>query len=192
MAMTPLEMLQKMIAKLPQQTGRTFEQWVEVARATDITTHKALTAYLKSEYGLNHNQAQWIAWGVTDPGRVEQYERPADLVSDLYSGGKASLRPIYEALLAEALATGDDARAEVCKTYSSVANRAQFAIINPRTQKLVDLELALPADSAETERLKAYNTSNPRFTRRIRIGQLDEVDDEVRAAIAQAADFVRG
>ncbi len=192
MAMTPREMLQKMIRELPTKTGKPFEQWVEVAKGSGLDKHKALTTWLKSEHGLNHFQAQWIAWGVTDPGRVDQYERPTDLVSDLYSGKKAALRPIYEALIQAAKEADDSSRVEVCKTYSSVANRAQFAIVNPRTQKLVDLELALPADTAETARLQAYKTSNPRFTRRIRIGDVAEIDDEVRAAIAAAASFVRG
>ncbi len=192
MAKTPLQMLQRMIARLPDDTGQTFEQWVELARGAGIPRHQALTAWLKAEHGLNHNQAQWIAWGVTDPGRVDQYERPADLVAELYSGKKAHLRPIYDALVAAGLATGDDAALEVCKTYSSVRNRAQFAIVHPRTNALVDLELALPEDSPETERLARYKTNNPRFTRRFRIGDPSEVDDEVRAALQQAASRVRG
>jgi hypothetical protein len=192
MAITPQEMMRRMIEKLPAQTGRDFAGWVELARKSGIDKHKALTIWLKSEHGLNHNQAQWIAWGVTDPGRIEQYDRPADLVSELYCGKKAPLRPIYDALIAAAQASDESARVEVCKTYSSVANRAQFALVNPRTQRQVDLELALPADRAETERLKAYKTSNPRFTHRFRIEDVSEVDDEVRAALAEAAAFVRG
>ncbi len=192
MAMSPREMMQRMMEKLPATTGKTFAEWVVVAKASGIPKHKALTAWIKSEHGLNHNQAQWIAWGVTDPGRVDQYERPADLVSDLYSGKKAALRPIYDALVAAGLDTGEDAAIEVCKTYTSVRNRAQFAIVNPRTNSLVDLELVLPDDTPETDRLQRYKAGNPRFTRRFRIADPSQVDDVVRAAIAQAASVVRG
>lgn len=192
MAMSPREMMQRMMEKLPSATGRTFEDWVGLARGSGISKHKALTVWLKTEHGLNHNQAQWIAWGVTDPSRVDQYERPADLVDELYSGKKAALRPTYDALLAAGQGTGEDARVEICKTYSSVANRVQFAIINPRTIKQVDLELVLPEGTPETARLQRWAGGNPRFTHRFRIASPDEVDDEVRAALVRAAAFVRG
>jgi hypothetical protein len=181
--LTPQDMLRRMVAQLPAQTGKTYEQWVEVARAAGVDKHRALTSWLKQEKGLNHNQAQWIAWGVTDPGRLESYEKPRDLVDDLYSGKKAHLRPVHDALYAAAMGAEAGTAANVCKTYTSIARGVQFAIIAPRTNSLIDLELPLAPDG---ERRQAYKTSNPRFLSRYRIGSVDEIDDEVRAALRQA------
>lgn len=185
------DMIQIMLERLPQRTGQTYEQWVEVARGAGIDKHKALTTWLKSEHGLNHNEAQWVAWGVTDPGRISQYDQPTDLVSELYSGKRAALRPIYDGLLALGLAADEAVEPSVCKTYTSLANRVQFAILVPRTLRAVDLELALPEDAPVTERLTTYKSSNPRFTRRVRISDPAQVDEEVAELLRQAAAHTR-
>lgn len=184
--MTPQDMLNQMMAKLSDKTGRDFKAWVAVAKASGLDKHKAITVHMKTEHGLNHNEAQWIAWGVTDPGRIDQYDRPTDLVDALYSGKKAHLRPIYDALLAEVTALGGPQRSVVCKTYTSVARKSQFVILAPRTNSKLDLELALPADTPTDDRLQAFKTSNPKMTRRMRLGSVDEIDDHVRGALQQA------
>lgn len=185
MPMTPQDMLKKMIDNIEGQTGKTFEQWIDVAGKSGIDKHKALTDHMKRAHGLNHNHAQWIAWGVTDPGRVEQYDRPDDLVAELYSGKKEHLRPIYDRLMEVGAGIGD-VGTNVCKTYTSLAARRQFAMINPRTLKAVDLELAMPEGFAATGRLETYKSSNPNFTHRIRIQDSSEIDDEVLAALKAA------
>jgi predicted transport protein len=188
---TPQEMLKVMISKLEPETGKTFEQWVVVAQKSGLEKHKALTDHMKKSHGLNHNQAQWIAWGVTDPGRIEQYDKPQDLVANLYSGKKEHLRPIYDALLQQGLGLDDDVSTNVCKTYTSLAAGTQFAIVVPKTQKSVDLELALPPQTQVQGRLEEVKSSNPKFTFRVRISDISEVDDEVTALMQKASDFVR-
>jgi hypothetical protein len=189
MPLTPQDMLHKMCASIAERTGRSFEGWVELARAEGVQGHKLLTEHLKRTHGLNHNEAQWVAWEVTDPGRMASYDAPADLVDELYSGKKAPLRAVYERLLAAGLALGEDVTMNVCKTYTSLSAGTQFAILNPRTQSGVDVELALPADAVVGE---PFTSSNPRFTRRLRVGTPDQVDATVIAALRAAAEGVRG
>ncbi len=191
MPMTPQEMLEKMVATIHDQTGKSWEEWVSIARKAGIDKHKALTNHMKTEHGLNHNQAQWLAWAVTDPGRLESYDRPDDLVDALYSGKKEHLRPIHDRLMELGGGLGP-VRPNVCRTYTSLAGRRQFAMINPRTQSQVDLELAMPAGAEAGGRLEAYKSSNPNFTHRIRIGTVDEIDDEVIAALRAAYEPVQG
>jgi hypothetical protein len=186
--MTPQEMLEKMKVTIGGRTGKTFPQWVDVARGSGLEKHKAITVWLKTEHGLNHNEAQWVAWEVTDPGRSEQYNRPKDLVAELYAGKKAHLRPIYDALLAAGMGVGTDIKPNVCKTYTSLAAGRQFAILNPRTQKGVDLELRLP-DGAKWG--DAFKSSNPNFKRRMRLTDVSQVDGAVTGALAAAAAHVR-
>ena len=189
---SPRDMLRIMMEKIEPKTGKSFAEWVEVARASGLDRHKALTVHLKTTHGLNHNEAQWVAWGVTDPTRVDQYERPTDLVEDLYAGKKGHLRPIYDALIERGTSLGADVDVVVCKTYSSLRYRAQFAVIVPRTLKAVDLELALPPGAEAAGRLEPLKSSNPKLTHRIRIKDLGEVDDEVMGALGKAATHIRG
>lgn len=186
---TPQDMLKIAIQKLAARTGRDMEGWVELARQSGIGTHKALTEWLKATHGLNHNEAQWVAWGVTDPGRLEQYDRPDDLVAELYSGKREALRPIYERLMREGLALGPDVTSFVCKGYTSLSSGTQFAIFAPRVSGAVDVELALPADSELGE---PFKSANPKFTRRLRVRALEEVGPELTAALARARAHIQG
>lgn len=186
MGLTPQDMFVKMKERIAQRTGRDFDAWIAVARQAGIDTHKALTEHMKTVHGLNHNEAQWAAWAVVDPGRMESYDKPKDLVDELYSGKKAALRPIYDAAMAAGLAAAPGVGTNVCKTYTSLAGRVQFAIVVPRVQSAVDLELALPADVA-SPRLEPLKGSNPRFQHRVRLHAPADVDDEVRALLAAAA-----
>jgi len=188
--MTPQQMLAQMIDKIEPRTGKSWDAWVEVARSAGIDTHRALTTHLKAEHGLNHNEAQWLAWEITDPGRLESYSKPKDLVADLYSGKKAGLRPLYDALLAAGLGVADDVRPNVCKTYTSLATGRQFAMINPRTQRAVDLDLSLP-DGVRSDRLVAQKSSNPNFSQKVRLTEVSEVDDELLRLLGAAAGHAR-
>ena len=189
--MTPQQMLQKMVENIEPRTGRSWADWVAVAKAAGIDTHRALTHHLKSEHGLKHNEAQWLAWEVTDPGRLASYAKPKDLVADLYAGKKAGLRPLYDALLAAGLAAGDDVRPNVCKTYTSLATKRQFAMLNPRTLKAVDVDLSLP-EGVASPRVVPQKSSNPHFAWKVRVKDLSEVDDELRGLLRAAAEHARG
>ncbi|MCB9686378.1 MAG: DUF4287 domain-containing protein [Alphaproteobacteria bacterium] len=177
MGLTVQEMLQKMRDGVAARTGHDFDHWVGVARASGIIGHKALTDHLKTTHALNHNEAQWAAWAVLDPGRLTAYDAPADLVDELYAGKKAGLRPVYDALMAAGTAL-PGVKSTVCKTYTSLSGATQFAILAPRTNKSVDLELILPEDASHPA-LETFKSSNPKFTRRVRISDAAQVDEAV-------------
>jgi hypothetical protein len=187
-ALTPQDMLHKMRASIADKTGRSFEAWVDLARAVGIDGHRALAEHLRQAYDLNYNEAQWIAWEVVDPGRIDRYDKPDDLVEGLYSGRRAHLRPLYDRLIEVGLALGADVTTNVCKTYTSLSAGTQFAILNPRTQAGVDLELVLPSDATVGE---PFKSSNPKFTRRLRVSAVEQIDDALTAALREAADMVR-
>lgn len=183
---TPGEMIKVMVAKLEPRTGRSFEGWVEVARGSGIATHKALTEWLKGQ-GLNHNEAQWVAWGVTDPARLGAYEKPDELENELYSGKKAPLRPVYDRLMQVGKALGPDVTSFVCKTYTSLSVGTQFVVFAPRTNAAVDVELVLPP-GWPGEGVEPFKSANPKFTHRIRVSSPERIDarvvDAMRAAMA--------
>lgn len=190
MPLTPYDMLKIVVEKLGARTGRDYAAWVELARAAGPTTHKALTEWLKANHGLNHNEAQWVAWGVVDPGRLESYGRPDDLEAELYAGKKAALRPTYDALLAMGQGLGEDVRTTVCKTYTSLASGTQFVIFAPRTNGAIDVELVLPPEHGLAG-VEAFSGSNPKFNGRIRVKAGEPVGEGIRAAVALAREHVR-
>ena len=182
---TPADMIKIAFEKLVARTGRSVDDWVETARGSGLTGHRDITLWLKQTHGLNHNEAQWIAWGVTDPGRAEQYDRPTDLVAELYSDKKAALRPLYDKLMETGLALGPDVTSFVCKTYTSLSTRVQFVIFVPRVAGAIDIEIALP-DGYEAPGLSPFKSSNPKFKQRFRVRSVEEISPEVVAAMQVA------
>ena len=97
-------MTQKWLAELKQKTGRTRDEWLRVIRKDGPADEKARRDWLREKYGLNTMTATWLAersFGkgaeMEDPDLyLESAERDVD---EMFSGGKAELRPVYDALL---------------------------------------------------------------------------------------------
>ena len=60
MGLSPGEMNAAMIRNLPDKTGRSLDQWLEVLRESGLTEKKALKAHLKETHGVGHFQTQTI------------------------------------------------------------------------------------------------------------------------------------
>lgn len=183
---SPHEMFQVMKANIVEKTGKPLEAWTGLAKKSGITKFKALTDHMKAEFGVSHGYAQLIAWSVLDPARLEAGNKDQGMVDDLYTGDRGALRPIHDRLLGDGTALGSDVDTVICKTYTSLRSRSQFAIVVPRTKSAVDLELAMPPGTKTSDRLQPFKSSNPRFTHRIRINDTGEIDSEVTAALTTA------
>jgi hypothetical protein len=97
-------MTQKWVGELKQKTGRTLEEWLKHIKKEGPQDEKERRAWLKETYGLGTNTAWWLAERSVGKGAemgdpdayLESAERD---VEKMFSGGKAHLRPIYDALL---------------------------------------------------------------------------------------------
>ena len=166
-----------MAANLAEKTGRSLYGWVELVRAQGIEKHGQIISYLKSEHGMTHGYANFVATHV-------RYEPTTDdaLVAAQYSGAKAGLRPTYEAALGAATGLGADVDVAPKKTYVSLRRRKQFALIKPATSTRVEVGLNLRGVPG-TARLVP---TSGMCTHLVRIASPDEVDDELRGWLAAA------
>lgn len=120
----------------------------------------------------------------------EEYLENAERdVEAMFAGGKAKLRPLYNALLKLGLKTGKDAKACPCKTIVPLFRRHVFAQIKPSTQTRIDMGFAL-GDLKPTGRLIDTGgfAKKDRITHRIPITSLDDIDDEVKHWLKVAYD----
>ena len=117
---------------------------------------------------------------------LEEAERD---VEAMFSGGKAKLRPIYNALLKLGLKTGKEAKACPCKTIVPLYRNHVFAQIKPTTQTRIDMGFAL-GDLKPTGRLIDTGgfAKKDRITHRIPISSIEEIDDEVKHWLKVAYD----
>jgi hypothetical protein len=187
-------MTQKWLAELKQKTGRTRDEWLKVIRKDGPADEKARRDWLREKYGLNTMTATWLAersFGkgaeMEDPDLyLESAERDVD---EMFSGGKAQLRPVYDALLKLGLKTGKEAKACPCTTIVPLYRNHVFAQIKPTTQTRIDMGFAL-GDMKPSGRLIDTGgfAKKDRITHRIPITSLDDIDDEVKRWLKVAYD----
>jgi hypothetical protein len=186
MPKSPGEMIAAVKANMPEKTGKTFEQWVEIAVAEGPATAKECYTWLKKQHGVPHLSAQIIADKVAGQDRYAAYDDPNALVDAMYAGPKASLRPIYEQLVKLARKLGKDVVLTPCKTYVGFRRKRQFAVVKPTTRTRVDLGFTLPDVKPEGRLEAAGKIGSDRITHLIKLESIKEIDAEVKRWLQEA------
>jgi len=186
MGKTPEEMAESMIQNLKEKTGKTLEQWLKVAKASKLAKHGELVKHLKSGHGMTHGYANLVAMKFlkSDAGSLGS---AGDLVAMQYAGDKASLRPIYDALIAVVGKFGNDVEVAPKKAYVSFRRRKQFAIVQPSTKSRVDVGVNLKG-TKPSGRLEASGSFNAMVSHRVRVAAKGEVDAELKSWLKAAYD----
>ena len=188
-------MTQKWIAELKQKTGRTLEEWLRFIKKEGPPTEQTRRDWLKSEHRLGTNTAWWLAERSVgkgeELGNADAYLKAAEnYVEEMFSGKKAHLRPLYDALLKLGLSIGQDVKACPCQTIVPLYRHHVFAQIKPTTQTRIDFGLAL-GDTKKTPK-RLINTGGyekkDRITHRFEISSLNDIDDEVKRWLRVAYD----
>ena len=176
MPKNPDEMAAAMIANFKDKTGKTLEQWLKIARATQLAKHGQIVKALKTDHGMTHGFANLVAHKLlaSDAGSADA----GDLVEAQYAGPKAGLLPIYTALIAEVKKFGKDVEIAPKKSYVSLRRNKQFALIQPSTKTRVDVGINLKGAEAG-ERLEASGSFNAMVSHRVRTGDVKDVDREL-------------
>ena len=177
---------QKRVAELKQKTGRSLDEWLRLIKKSGPKDEKERREWLKVEHGLGTNSAWWLAeradgkgTEVSDP---DEYLQAAEgYVEAMFSGGKAGLRPIYNALLKIGLKVGKDVKACPCQTIVPLYRNHVFAQIKPTTHTRIDLGFALGEMKPKGRLIDTGGfAKKDRITHRIPITSLEDIDDEVK------------
>jgi len=187
-----VRMAESVIKGMKEKTGRSIDEWVSHVKKHGPADEKERAAWLKSEHGLGTNYASWVAGksagkndGFEDAG--EYLRHAEDFVEKMYTGPKAHLRPIYDAILSFAKTLGKDIGVSPCSTMVPIYRNHVIAQIKPTTRTRIDLGLALK-NTKTPKRL--INTGGfekkDRITHRIEITSPDEFDDEAKKWMKKA------
>jgi predicted transport protein len=173
-------MLTAIRSNMKEKTGKTLEQWVKLVKKDGPADPKSWRGWLKSAHGLGHVTAGVVAMEAQGKDRIGVYEKPDELVDAMYSGPKADLRPIHDALVKVASKLGKDVQVSPCKTYVALRRKKQFAIVKPSTKTRVDLGLCLPDIEPEGRLEPAKSAGSDRVTHHIKLESAKEIDAEVK------------
>ena len=176
------------LANIEKRTGRSLAELTAVVQESRLTKHGEIVAMLKSQLGMGHGDANTLVHTIRKAeaaGAGVGPATPSQALEELYSGPRAALRPIHEALL-EAIRTFGEFEEAPKKTYISYRRRKQFAMIGPATKTQVELGLnakGLPA-GARLQELPAGQMCNYK----VRLSALSEMDGEVLGWVRAAYD----
>jgi len=139
------EGLEAQIRNIEQQYGKSLNVWIAIVKESGLTKHTDMVAMLKSQYGMSHGSAHRVALKAREADAVSIAKAAGasgrDPVAELYSGKKAGLKPLHDALMTAITTFGDDIELAPKKGYMSLRRRKQFAMIQPTTATRIDLGL---------------------------------------------------
>jgi hypothetical protein len=178
-------MLAAIEARLVAATGDDVATWAERVRATGLRTEPEVRTWLAERGVTGYGQMVLV---------MERFGYPAHLTAtadELVEGQYAdrpALRPVYDAVLLAALSL-PGVHAQARKGYVSlVSPRRTFAVVQASTRTRVDLALRLPDREPGGRLLPARSVGNGECRVRVALTAVDDVDDEVRALLAEALD----
>lgn len=179
--------METFIRNLEEKTGRPLAHWVALARKSGFAKHGEIVKHLKADHGFTHGYANLVAHKALESDAGSKQEAGDDLVAAAYSGAKAGLRPIHDALAAAVAKFGNDVEFAPKKGYVSLRRSKQFGLIQPSTATRVDVGIQLKG-TPPAGRLEASGSFNAMVSHRVRVASLAEVDAELIGWLRRAYD----
>jgi hypothetical protein len=179
-----LDMERRGKERIEQDTGRSFEAWTKLGRTKGPKDLKALRTWFRKEHGHTSMNAYWLAGAVLTP--ETDYGDPEPFVDALYSGEKAALRPLHEAVVDVLVGLGDDVTVTSCKTMVPAYRKHVFAELAP-TSDGVQVQLSL-GEAPFTGRLERALNRMPgdRLSHAVTVRSKKDVDGALKGWLKQA------
>jgi hypothetical protein len=183
--------VQTQLNNIEKKTGKTVDELKAMIRASGLAKHGEIRDMLKRELGLGHGDANTLVHVALQSDGTRAAEAQGltidQVVEEIYSGGKAPLRPIHDKLM-EAIGEFGDFETVPKKGYVSLRRDRQFAMITPATRSRVEVGLNAK-DLEATDRLMAMPKGSMCHFK-VNVTDVDQVDDEliswIRAAYSRA------
>jgi len=192
-----VQMVMDWVAGLKAKTGRSLDEWLVLVKKSGPKTEVERRDWLKSKHGLGTNSAWWLAEraegkGTEDSDPKSYLKAAAMYVEEMYTGGKAGLRPLHDALIKFGKGLGQDVKICPCQTIVPFYRQHVFAQIKPSTRTRIDFGLCLTKYKGKPPK-RVIDTGGlakkDRITHKIEITSLKDIDAEVRKWLKIAYDL---
>lgn len=171
-----------MIENLQKNTGKSLDEWKQIALGAGFQKHGEMVKYLKEEHQLGHGYANFIVHKAlaSDAGSVDD---KSQLIENQYKG-KENLRLFYDRLMVEILKMGTDIEVAPKNTSVSLRRKKQFCLLEPKTK--TRLEVGLNMKGVEPSGKLEGCPPGGMCSHKIRIEKAEDIDDEVFRWIQKA------
>src|SRR5215831_7766909 len=97
------ESLEAQIRNIETRYGKSLAEWFTIIRHSGETKHPQIVAMLKRDYGMTHGSAHRVALKAREASGESRENASKNAITNqvdtLYSGKKAGLKPIHDALI---------------------------------------------------------------------------------------------
>lgn len=181
------------LKNIQARTGTTIAELHAAVAASGAAKHGEKRSWLIEHFKLGYGDANAVALFIGKPlpdlgGAAASATAPAstgDPLDAIYTGAKAALRPLHEAVMSQVRALGAFEEAPK-KSYISLRRKKQFAMVGPATKDSVEIGLNakdLPAHA----RLK-MQPAGSMCNATTRITSATDVDAQLTGWLRQAYD----
>jgi len=126
--------VQTQLNNIQKKTGKSLAELTAIAQKSGLTKHGELRDLFKEKLGLGHGDANALVHAIfaSDGTRAAEGKGGDAVLDEIYSGAKAGMRPIHDALMKDITKFGEF---EILpkKGYVSLRRKKQFAMIGPKT-----------------------------------------------------------
>ena len=97
------------LANIETRTGKTLAQLAAVVKASGLTRHGEIRDMLKRDLGMGHGDANLLVHHVlqSDGASAAAGKGEDAVLDEIYTGPKAALRPVHDAVMAAIAGFGD-------------------------------------------------------------------------------------
>ena len=169
------------IRNIEAGTGRSMDEWMRLVGASGLTKHGQIVAWLKSEHGMTHGNANLVALIYL---RGPDAPEGDALIDTIYSGPKATLRPFHDRVIEVARGFGPDVELAPKQTYVSLRRSKQFGMVGPVSGGRLEVGFNLKG----IEPSGRLEPTTGMCTHRVRLTDPSEFDDEVVGWLREAYD----
>lgn len=171
---------------LEQETGRSLQQWVEIARACPEQGARARLAWMKLHHGLGQNRAS-IVLNAAFPAAAS-WATPDLLADALWQD--ASAAQIIAAIRAMCLALPDVVVGQR-KGFTAFSRKVQFAAARPAKRGGLVLGLALDPECDARLQARGRESWSERLKSSMAIETPEQIDASVHDLLRQAWDHCK-
>jgi hypothetical protein len=177
------------LANIEKRTGKTLAQLTTIVKNSGLTRHGELVAMLKQDLGMGHGDANTLVhYSLKSAGPGAGAVATPEVLDAMYTGTKAGLRPIHDALMA-AIETFGPFEISPKKGYVSLRGKKQFAMVGPATNTQVEIGLNMKGVKGTSRLIEQKPGGMCQY--KVRVGTATEVDAELLGWIRQAYDASR-
>lgn len=181
---TPEQSRAAQLRNIEAKTGQSLAILRTAIAGSGKVKHGEIRSWLMETYGLGYGDANGLAHAAADAAG-DAAPSADDALAEIYSGKKAHLRSVHDAVMA-AISPWGSFEIAPKKGYVALRRKKQFAMLGPKTADRAELGINLKADLA-SDRIVAQKPGGMcQFT--VAVTGANDVDAEVVAALKQAFD----